>query len=433
VVPMLPRLLCEELCSLNPDVDRLTFSVLWKINEEGEIFDEWYGRSVIRSCAKLAYDHAQGFIDQPDKEWTKDELPPITNNFGIADVKKKTLLLQKIACSLRQQRFDNGALRLDQVKLMYVLNKETGLPVGYSVYQQKDANRLIEEFMLLANMAVAHKIKLAFPDHAVLRRHPAPQNKPMDDLSELCKTMSLDIDTSTSGSIHRSLAKYYGDEEAAQAKLKVLVLLISKPMQHARYFCAGVIPDETEYHHYALNVPLYTHFTSPIRRYPDIMVHRLLGRSLGYAPPPEKTQETLQSQADKCNVKKENAKACSERSSDIYFSLFVKEAGPLEEQGMVMAVLDKSFDVLILSLGVTKRVYLERQKEVVKYKFRKVHKKPELFIEWAADESCDRRTRHKITLFTNVECVVFADEGILQWSCLIRRPKDEIKTVKNLD
>lgn len=434
VVPMLPRLLCEELCSLNPDHDRLAFSVIWTINQEGEIFSEWYGRTVIRSCVKLSYDHAQGFIDHPDKEWSVNELPPITNSFGVKDVMKRVLQLNKIALNLRKQRFDNGALRLDQVKLQFNLNFETGLPNGYSVYQQRDSNRLIEEFMLLANMAVAHKIKTSFPKKAILRRHPAPQVKPLQDVEELCDSLGMKINASTAGQLQKSLLKYQGLDEFSQARIQVLVVLISKPMQNAKYFCAGTFPDESLYHHYALNVPLYTHFTSPIRRYPDILVHRLLAAALGYSEPPGLSTQLLQRQADYCNDKKNNAKMASERSSDMYFSIFVKEAGPLEETGMVMAVLDKAFDVLILKLGVVKRVYLERL-PIHSFNYRKNMKCPELEIEWEADQECPHSTKHLITLFTLVDCCVSADREPLRWSCIIKRPKEELKYValENVD
>ncbi|KAK6965281.1 DIS3-like exonuclease 2 [Biomphalaria glabrata] len=425
VVPMLPRLLCEELCSLNPDQDRLAFSVIWTINEEGEIFDEWYGRTVIRSCVKLSYEHAQGFIDHPNKVWTQDELPPITNGFSVLDVCKRVLQLNKIALSLRKQRFDNGALRLDQVKIQFSLNKETALPNGYSVYKQKDSNRLIEEFMLLANMAVAHKIKQSFPQKAILRRHPPPQIKPLEVMEELCDSLSLEIDASNSSTLHKSLLKYYGEDEFSQSRFQVLVVLISKPMQLAKYFCAGTFQDESLFHHYALNVPLYTHFTSPIRRYPDILVHRLLAAALGYCEVTEMSTQLLQKQADYCNDKKLNAKMASDRSNEMYFSIFVKEVGPLEETGMVMAVLDKSFDVLILKLGIVKRVYLEKL-PLLSSEFRKNMKSPELVIEWSADEVCTRATRHLITLFTLVQCSVFADKEPLKCSCVIKRPKEEI-------
>ncbi|XP_059162811.1 DIS3-like exonuclease 2 isoform X2 [Physella acuta] len=425
VVPMLPRLLCEQLCSLNPDEDRLTFSVIWTLNEKGEIFDEWYGRSVIRSCVKLSYEHAQGFIEDPGRQWRDDELPPITNSFTASDIVTKVLLLNKIAVNLRKQRFDNGALRLDQVKLQFALNKESGLPNGYSVYQQKDSNRLIEEFMLLANMAVAHKIKTSFPDTAILRRHPPPQVKPLEAVEELCESFGLKIDAATAGDLQKSLLKYHKEDDFSLARIQVLVVLISKPMQNAKYFCSGAIPDENMYHHYALNVPLYTHFTSPIRRYPDILVHRLLAAALDYCEPPKRSIQVLQRQAEHCNDKKQTAKMASERSNEMFFSLFVKEAGPLEESGMVMAVLDKSFDVLVLKLGVVKRVYLERL-PLASSQYHKNSKCPELLLEWKPDESCHRSTRHKITLFSIVECCLASDKEPLKWSCIIKRPKDEI-------
>ena len=196
---MLPRLLCEQLCSLNPDTPRLTFSVIWRLNELGDVIDEWFGRSVIRSVAKLSYAHAQSFIDEPDRCFGVDELPPIAHRFGVDDVKRSVLALHKvgltnvcyfisnlhansgynhwsiarnnfmhnivlifyvrcsialardnlakiiyafqIAKNLRRERFDSGALTLNQVKLSFVLNRDTGLPCGYSVYEQRDSNR----------------------------------------------------------------------------------------------------------------------------------------------------------------------------------------------------------------------------------------------------------------------------------------------------
>ena len=97
---MLPRLLCEQLCSLNPDVDRLTFSVVWKITEEGEILDQWFGRSVIRSVAKLSYDHAQSFIENPDQEFSPDQLPPISSSTTIDTVHKSVLHLFKVTITI---------------------------------------------------------------------------------------------------------------------------------------------------------------------------------------------------------------------------------------------------------------------------------------------------------------------------------------------
>ncbi|XP_064642619.1 DIS3-like exonuclease 2 [Lineus longissimus] len=414
VVPMLPRLLCEQLCSLNPDEDRLTFSVIWKMTETGEILDIWFGRSVIRSCVKLSYDHAQGFLDEPDREWTREELPPISDGVSIDQIKSRILIFDKIAKNLRAKRADNGALRLDQVKLMFVLDKETGLPCGWKVYQGKDSNKLIEEFMLLANMSVANKIRRAFPEKAMLRCHPPPKTKMIQDLMEMCETMDIPLDATSSGALHESLSALYGDDEDSQSRLQILTVLCSKPMQLAKYFCTGTVSGVEDCWHYALSVPEYTHFTSPIRRYPDVIVHRQLAAALGLTPEPNASKNIIQRQADHCNLKKSNAKRVSEMSSDMFFAVFVKESGPIEESGMVMSVLDRSFDVLILKFGVIKRVYTNKH-NLLEAKCEKRNKVPRLTLVW-------KEGKQTITLFTKVQCIIESDPQPLKWNVLIKPP-----------
>lgn len=278
VVPMLPRTLCEHLCSLNPGEDRLSFSVEWTMNSNGDIVDTWFGRSVICSAVKLAYEHAQNMIDRPkDYQWEEDELPLINQPWTAQDISEKVNILQMLAVKLRQKRVDQGALRLDQPKICFSLDKETGLPLGYKMYEHRQSNRLIEEFMLLANISVAKKIYDSFPLLAVLRCHPEPKAAVMERSVGFLKRLEIDIDTTSSLTIQQSLNNYKPANEEDLEKIgrwQVLMNVMSKPMQNALYFCSGVQPDISKYHHYALSVPLYTHFTSPIRRYPDILVHR---------------------------------------------------------------------------------------------------------------------------------------------------------------
>lgn len=137
-------------------------------------------------------------------------------------------------------------------------------------------------------------------------------------------------------------------------------MLLAKPMQMGYYMCAGSAKKREEYHHYALNVPLYTHFTSPLRRYADIIVHRQLAAALGYCPPSDKTIADLERLAQHCNDKKLAAKAVSDSSDDTFFGLVVKQNGPIEARGVVISVMDASFDVLVLKYGVVKRVYVNR-------------------------------------------------------------------------
>ncbi|XP_022090371.1 DIS3-like exonuclease 2 [Acanthaster planci] len=424
VIPMLPRLLCEHLCSLNPNEDKLTFSFLWRLTEQGEILDEWCGRSVIRSCVKMSYDHAQGIIAEPERERGEEEMPPIANGFSISDVAQGVLRLNKIAQNLRQKRLDDGALRLDQVKLQFALDKESGLPSGYSVYERRDSNKLVEEFMLLANMAAAHRVHDYCKDTALLRRHPPPKAKMMDDLADTCSALGLEVDGSNSKTIQESLGRYLGPREDKRAwgMGQILTVLYSKPMQKAKYFCAGTLEDETLYRHYALNVPLYTHFTSPIRRYADILVHRQLAASLNIGPVSERTTRAIQDQAMICNKRKDAAKRVSDLSSDMFFAIFVRECGPLEEDAMVMQVMDRAFDVLVINLGVTKRVYCNAL-PLKSFKCQKQGKTGKLTITWEADEHHPIEQTQILELFSLVRVELKAGNEPLKFTATVKRPE----------
>uniref|UniRef100_A0A8D3AKY1 DIS3-like exonuclease 2 n=1 Tax=Scophthalmus maximus TaxID=52904 RepID=A0A8D3AKY1_SCOMX len=419
VIPMLPRLLCEELCSLNPLTDRLTFSVIWKITPEGKILSEWFGRSVICSCVKLSYDHAQSMIEAPDKMFSAEELPPVDPTHPIDEIHQAVLNLHSIAKNLRAQRFSGGALRLDQLKLSFTLDKETMMPQGCYVYQYRDSNKLVEEFMLLANIATANHIYRKFPGLALLRRHPPPKAKMVDELQELCDQLGIDIDLSSAGALHKSLNTTLGDDEYTSARKEVLTHMCSRPMQMALYFCTGVVKEEQQFKHYALNVPLYTHFTSPIRRYADIIVHRLLASSLSM------TERLVEKQASHCNDRKTVSKRVQELSSELFFGVFVKECGPLDSEAMVMGVLDQSFDVLVLRYGVQKRIYCKSVSGLDSFRHHKVGKKSELTLVWTPDDLEKAPVEQvRTTFFTLVDVQLRADGAPMKYSAVLKRPGD---------
>uniref|UniRef100_A0A3B3VYR2 DIS3-like exonuclease 2 n=1 Tax=Poecilia latipinna TaxID=48699 RepID=A0A3B3VYR2_9TELE len=424
VVPMLPRLLCEELCSLNPLTDRLTFSVIWKLTPEGKILDEWFGRSVMHSCVKLSYDHAQRLIEAPERLFPPDELPPIDAEHTVDEIHQAVLHLHSIAKNLRAQRFLGGALRLDQPKLSFTLDKETMMPQGCYIYEYRDCNKLVEEFMLLANMAVATHIYRTFPTLALLRHHPPPKAKLVKELEVLCNQLGLNMDFTSAGTIHKSLCAIYGDDEYSVYRRQVLNNMCSRPMQLALYFCTGTKLLKEHFHHYALNVPLYTHFTSPIRRYPDIIVHRLLAASLNLGPRLGLSAEEVQIRALHCNDKKTLSKKVQELSSELYFGVFVKECGPLESKAMVMAVLDKSFDVLVLKYGVQKRIYCKSIAGLDSYRFQKAEKVPQLLLVWTSDDEESSPVEQVISIFSVVDVQLKADEVPLKYSALLKRPEN---------
>ena len=358
VVPMLPRLLCEQLCSLNPGADKLTYSVIWSIRPDGKIIDEWFGRTVIRSSTKLSYEHAQQMIETADVNILDWLHFPEIDGHHVGEIHTSVRRLYELSLLLRKKRFDSGALNLNQPKMTFTLDKETGQPNGFGSYVARDSNRLVEEFMLLANMAVAHRLVRSLPEHAMLRRHPAPHPKMLEDLLTLCKRCEVSIDAATSHSLHSSLERLKQlDSAEKEALYFAVVSLCSKPMQLAKYFCAGAIDDEKSYHHYALNVPLYTHFTSPIRRYPDVIVHRMLTVALEDDGKVSKDVQQLQKLAEECNDKKASAKKVQELSSELFFTNYIRQLGELHEQAVIIGMLDSAVDVLLLHTGLVKRIY----------------------------------------------------------------------------
>lgn len=368
VYHMLPEELCL-ICSLLPGQDKLAFSVIYEITPNAEVVSHRFTLSIIRSCAKFAYEHAQAIIDNPNKVWNKEDFPPISNGFGPADCVDIIKNLYKLSVIMRKRRFENGALRIDQPKLYFELDPDTGIPVKWNIQELKEANRLIEEFMLLANQSVAQHIYKAYPTLAFLRSHMPPHVYSMKFLAEKLSLFGIHLDIQSAGGIHSSLMKYETFETNdiyAWARRTVMNSLCAKVMKRARYFCAEG-DDEANFHHYALNVPFYTHFTSPIRRYPDIMVHRLLAASLGMAPEPTWNNDFTKSVARNCNIQKNSAKVAGEQSSLLYLSLFLSHKGPIETFAAVFDVKDRSFDVILYGFCTTLRIYTDKLEADIKH------------------------------------------------------------------
>ncbi|KAK2108302.1 DIS3-like exonuclease 2 [Saguinus oedipus] len=207
----------------------------------------------------------------------------------------------------------------------------------------------------------------------------------------------------------------------------------------ALYFCSGLLQDPEQIRHYALNVPLYTHFTSPIRRFADVLVHRLLAASLGYRERLDLAPDTLQKQADHCNDRRMASKRVQELSTGLFFAVLVKESGPLESEAMVMGVLNQAFDVLVLRYGVQKRIYCNpshtggvqavtglvfalQALALRSHHFQKVGKKPELTLVWEPEDTEQEPTRQVITIFSLVEVVLRAEATGLKYSAILKRP-----------
>ena len=385
VIPMLPHLFCQQLCSLNPGEDKLTFSVVFKMTGDGQLLQgeegrPWIGRTVINSCAKLSYEHAQAMIEVPAVEELisspekAEAFPAIHGHWPLTLLATQVKTLHSIASRIRKRRFETGSLRLDKTRIGFLLDETTGLPVSFAKQELKDSNRLIEELMLAANRAVAERLHEVFArsGRAFLRGHPPPNANSMNQFAAFAAStgFAADFDTSSSGAIYRSLEKLQHtvsssagvDAATSTANFRLFSLHLIKSMKLAVYQTVGDGDKPASYHHYALNFPKYTHFTSPIRRYADVIVHRLLCEALGYDHSHCSSADAteLRRIAANCNARKQAAFIVSEKANELYLKKYIASIESLTTPAVVCAVYDHSFDVLVLQFDIVVRVYLDR-------------------------------------------------------------------------
>ncbi|KAI0053558.1 RNB-domain-containing protein [Auriscalpium vulgare] len=354
VVPMLPPALSEELCSLNPGQERLTFSVVLTLSTDAKVIKKWFGKTIIKSAAKLSYSNVQDVLDGKSLGDVS-----VTPEHDAAAIEHDIKALQDLAKQLRARRFQSGALSLESPRLSFKLN-DAGQPVDCSQYQRTEANELVEELMLLTNMTVAQQIAVALPEQALLRRHDIPIERRLNSLVERGERLGYKLDVSSAGALMKSFTAI----EDPIAGL-VLGLLSHKATHRAKYFCAGML-DIAKYHHYALNVPLYTHFTSPIRRYADILVHRQLESILQASSDAKFTmdRDAVAKVTQQCNIKRDSAQLAQEQSTHLYLCVLISDLtsryGPVIRQATVVGVLDAAFDVLVPEFGIEKRVHVDQ-------------------------------------------------------------------------
>ncbi|KAJ2639568.1 exosome catalytic subunit dis3, partial [Coemansia sp. RSA 1694] len=340
-IDMLPELLGTNLCSLMSNVDRLAFSCIWELDQDATIVNVTFHKSVIHSKVSLTYEEAQNRIDDPSQN------DPITNN--IRD-------LNMLAKKLRKRRIDAGALTLSSPEVRFRLENDSQDPVDVEMKALKETNALVEEFMLLANTSVAAKIYEHFPDSALLRRHPEPPAQNFDNLQHALKPLGIQLETGSSLALAQSLDRAVLASDPYFNNL--LRILTTRCMMQAQYFCSGSCTPE-EFRHYGLATAIYTHFTSPIRRYADVMVHRLLHASIDrdavYGS--ELTDKIkMNEQSDVLNHRHRMAQQASRSSVELYTNLFFK-GKTVEETGYVTQILQNGFGVLIPSYGIEGVVY----------------------------------------------------------------------------
>lgn len=335
-IDMLPMLLGTDLCSLKPYVERYAFSTMWEITPDAEILSASFTKSVIRSREAFSYEQAQLRIDDVAQ---KDALT----------VGMRTLLA--LSKKLRQKRMDAGALNLASPEVRVQTESETSDPVDVKTKELLDTNSLVEEFMLLANISVAGKIYSAFPQTALLRRHAAPPKTNFEELANQLKVKrGLELHTESSRAVADSLDAC---TDPAEPFFNTLVrIMATRCMMSAEYFCSGTqaYPD---FRHYGLASEIYTHFTSPIRRYADLVAHRQLAAAIDY----EQLDASLHSKSKlegvckNINVRHRNAQMAGRASIEYYVGQALKGRVVVEE-GFVMKVFSNGFVVFVPRFGI---------------------------------------------------------------------------------
>jgi ribonuclease R/exosome complex exonuclease DIS3/RRP44 len=342
VVPMLPEILSNNVCSLRPNEEKLTFSAIFEIDKNAKIRNQWFGRTIIYSDARFAYEEAQEIIENNSlKEGNRINLripKEIALSGETYEVKKEiaqaVLKLDELAKILRKNRMDSGAITFDKTEVRFELNKDNE-PIGILFKRSKDANKLIEEFMLLANRKVAEfigKKKDGTPSKKtfVYRIHDEPNVEKLATLQQIIAKFGYTIDTRSVELLSKSINKLLADVKGTPEQNMVETLTI-RSMSKAVYTTNNI-------GHYGLSFAYYSHFTSPIRRYPDVMTHRLLQHYLDANKSP---QASIYEEKCKHSSEREQLATKAERDSIKYMQVKYMQAHLHEEfMGVISGITE---------------------------------------------------------------------------------------------
>ena len=331
---MLPKVLTENLCSLVGGKERLAFSVLWEFDKNLEIKNCKYGKSVIKSMAALTYEQAQNILN--DK---KD------NSIMAQSIK----ILDLITRDLKRKRMEDGALILSSNSMKFNLDNETNTITDISEYKTYQTNSLVEECMLLANVWVAKQIYKSYPSCAILRRHPPPKEKELNNFIQILKERGHTLKAGNNLELNNSLDNIKKDGDPFFNKL--VRTLLTRTMNQAKYFPSCEFSYE-EFYHYGLAMEIYTHFTSPIRRYSDILVHRLLSASLenDYLPMEITNKVKMNKECTQMNKQNRVGFFCGQDSN--YFSAFTFFKEHEKERKKIEIVIHNIDEKIIKGMSV---------------------------------------------------------------------------------
>ena len=360
VVPMLPEVLSNNACSLRPNEEKYTFSAIFELDDTSKIVNQWYGRTVINSNERFAYEEAQHIIETSSGAIPTD-ISIRGNGYKVADnVVEATLIMDRLAKIMRGRRMNQGALSFDKVEVRFNLN-ENNEPVSVYFKEGKDANKLIEEFMLLANRKVAEfigKQKKTF----IYRIHDDPNEDKLIALNGIVSRFGHKLDFKDKKSISASLNKLLEDVKGKKEQNLVDTLAI-RSMSKAVYTVNNI-------GHYGLAFDYYSHFTSPIRRYPDVMVHRLLQH---YLDGGKSVKEEVYEQKCKHSSDMEYLASSAERDSIKYMQIkfmqnhedkeFVGVISGVTEWGVYVEIIENKCEGMVRISDIKGDYYIFDEKE----------------------------------------------------------------------
>ena len=346
VVPMLPEVLSNNACSLRPNEEKYTFSAVFEINNKAVIENQWFGRTVTYSDARFAYEEAQHIIETEGCEITEDISITGKSYKTTIAIKNSIIKLNELAKIMREKRMKDGAISFDKVEVKFNLD-ETSNPVGVFFKTSKDANKLIEEFMLLANKKVAEFIgKQSSQKTFIYRTHDEPNDVKLQGLQRIVSQFGHQLNfknrATTTNSLNTLLKNVKGTKEQ-----NLVDTLTIRCMSKAEYSTKNI-------GHYGLAFDYYSHFTSPIRRYPDVMVHRLLQH---YLDGNKTTNQGVFEEKCKHSSNMENLATKAERDSIKYMQVkymqdhkednFLGVISGVTEWGMYVEIIENKCEGMI--------------------------------------------------------------------------------------
>ncbi|CAL8352466.1 unnamed protein product [Merluccius merluccius] len=371
---MLPAVLSADLCSLLGGVDRYAMSVIWELDTRTlAVHKVWYGRTLIRSSYQLHYELAQALLNgEPAQVLELTRLEPDQRDAKLAQLTEALEMLTHVARHLRAQRDQGGALELEGVEVRAQLDEDKNI-TALVPREPLEVHETVAECMIYANHWVARKIQESFPQQALLRYHPPPRQEYFNQLVDSATARGFTINTRSNKDLAKSLDQAVDPKDPLVNRL--LRVMATQAMSNALYVSTGSIPQD-QYYHYGLALDRYTHFTSPIRRYADVVVHRLLTAaiSLDQDSDPSKplaSNKELEVMAQHINKKNQAAQRTQKLSTELFQCLYFKDKDPLTDpccvaDAIMYSIRANGFLVFIPQYGLKGAVYVKnREGQVV--------------------------------------------------------------------